>query len=79
VGAKTNEYSFGVDVPLGSALTLSTGLASSKVDGGENMNSVGLGVAYSMSKRTTLYTGFRKENTAAGDTSLFAAGVKHTF
>ncbi|OGB18278.1 MAG: hypothetical protein A2W72_14165 [Burkholderiales bacterium RIFCSPLOWO2_12_67_14] len=79
VGAKTNEYSFGVDVPLGSALTLSTGLASSKVDGGENMNSVGLGVAYSMSKRTTLYTGFRKENTAAGDTSMFAAGVKHTF
>lgn len=81
VGAKTNEYSFGVDVPLGSALTLSAGLASSKVDvdGSENMNSVGLGVAYSMSKRTTLYTGFRKENKAAGDTSLFAAGVKHTF
>lgn len=81
VGAKTNEYSFGVDVPLGSALTLSTGLASSKVDvdGSENMNSVALGVTYSMSKRTTLYTGFRKENKAAGDTSLFAAGVKHTF
>ncbi|MDG5974790.1 porin [Hydrogenophaga taeniospiralis CCUG 15921] len=79
VGSKTTEYSFGADVPLGSALTLSTGLASSKVDGGDNRNSVGLGVAYSMSKRTTLYTGFRKENKAAGDTSLFAAGVKHTF
>lgn len=79
VGSKTSEYSFGADVPLGSALTLAAGLASSKVDGGDNRNSVGLGVTYSMSKRTTLYTGFRKENKAAGDTSLFAAGVKHTF
>lgn len=81
---KTNEYQLGVDVPLSSALTLSAGYASSKTDGGEKRTGYGISAGYSLSKRTTLYAGFRdmegKTNAVVTkEQSLYAVGVNHKF
>ena len=81
----TKDFSFGVDVPLSSALVLSTGFTQVRPDnGGDNANSFALGANYSLSKRTSVYGGFRKDNDAAvinvdGVKSRFGVGVKHTF
>ena len=75
----SKDFTIGADVPLGSAMTLSAGFTTVKFDNADTQNSFGIGLAYSLSKRTTAYTGFRKDNEAAGDTSLFAVGLKHTF
>lgn len=75
----TKDFTIGADVPLGSAMTLSTGFTTVRPDSGDTWNSFGIGLAYALSKRTTAYTGFRKDNEAAGDLSLFAVGLKHTF
>lgn len=79
MGFKIIEYFFGVDVFLGFVLILLIGLVFLKVDGGENMNSVGLGVVYFMFKCIMLYIGFCKENKVVGDISLFVVGVKYIF
>ena len=76
--AKTTDLSFGADVPLGANLTLSAGYASSKADGAERASGLGLGVAYSLSKRTTVYGGFLDTKNAAPDTR-YGFGLKHTF
>jgi len=80
-GGKTNSYQLGADVPLG-AVTLSVGYASSKVDGDSESNSAfGVAAAYSLSKRTMVYTGFRAEDRKAtgGDADIFAVGLNHKF
>ena len=85
VGADSKDYSFGVDVPLSAALVLSTGFTQVRPDaGGDKANSFAVGVNYSLSKRTSVYGGFRKDNKAAdagfdGVGSRFGVGVKHTF
>ena len=76
--AKTTDLSFGADVPLGANLTLSAGYASSKADGAERASGLGLGVAYSLSKRTTVYGGFLDTKNAGPDTR-YGFGLKHTF
>lgn len=76
--AKTTDLSFGADIPLGSSLTLSTGYASSKLDGAERASGLSLGVAYSLSKRTTVYGGFLDTKNAGPDTR-YGFGLKHTF
>ncbi len=85
--SKSREYQVGVDVPLGAALTLSTGVARSKltIAGGE-VKSTGFGLAakYDLSKRTFLYTGLQAaKNDGPGSneirTDVFAAGVQHKF
>jgi len=75
------EYTIGADIPVGSALVASVGFASSdpKAAGVKTNTSYSAGVAYSLSKRTTAYAGFRKNNKAAGDVSLVAVGLKHAF
>ena len=87
-GDKANEYQIGVDVPLGNALTLSTGVARSKIKlaGGGEVKSTGFGLAakYAVSKRTFLYTGLQlaKNEINAGNetkTDTFAVGVQHKF
>lgn len=81
-GTKTNSYQIGADIPLGSALTLSVGYASSKVKGASESDSAfGVAAAYSLSKRTLLYTGFRAEDRKATgtDSDIFAFGVNHKF
>jgi len=79
------DLTIGVDVPLGAALTLSAGYTVADYDaGGDKGQAVGLALAYSLSKRTVLYTGFNKLNdeavAASGNAEhTFAAGIKHSF
>lgn len=79
-GAKTNSYQLGADIPMGSALTLSVGYASSKVDvpGAKSATGFGVAAGYSLSKRTTVYGGLRATNNIAGK-DLWAVGVNHKF
>jgi predicted porin len=81
--ADVTDFTIGADVPLAANIVLSAGYASSKADGGARANSYGLGVAYVLSKRTTVYGGLRNDNavaTAAGGVdSRYGVGVKHTF
>lgn len=79
-GAKTNSYQLGADVPMGAALTLSVGYASSKVDtaGAKSSSGFGVAAAYSLSKRTTVYGGLRATNNVAAN-DLWAVGVNHKF
>jgi predicted porin len=84
--AKANEYQIGVDVPLGAALTVSAGVARSKVTGvGADIKSTAFGLAarYELSKRTFLYTGLqlaKSEITGVeSKTDTFATGVQHKF
>ncbi|MFC3686517.1 porin [Hydrogenophaga luteola] len=75
---KTTDLTFGADVPLGANLVLSAGYASSKTDGAERLSGLGLGVAYSLSKRTTVYGGFLDTKNTGPDTR-YGFGLKHTF
>ena len=81
-----DDITVGVDVPLGGALTLSTGFTHVRPEVGDNGNSFAVGVKYDLSKRTSVYTGFRKDNDAAnaseamgGVDSRFALGLRHNF
>ena len=96
--AKATDLQIGADVPLSAALTLSAGYAQSK-DGGSlgsgKRTGFGVAAAYSLSKRTTVYGGFRTAKAKNGtvllatdadgelnDTTkanVFAVGLKHTF
>lgn len=87
-GGKDNEYTLGVEVPVG-AVKLSAGYAASetKVNGAKTIEAsgFGLGARYALSKRTSLYGGYSavKAENAAGakttDTKIFALGVRHDF
>lgn len=83
VGAKVNSYQLGVDVPLGSAVVLSAGYASSKPNGGDADSGFGVAVGYNLSKRTTVYGGVRAESRKASngqkDGDIYAVGLKHSF
>jgi predicted porin len=83
---KANEYQIGVDVPLGSAITVSGGVARSKVtttSGDVKSTGVGLAAKYELSKRTFLYTGLQLSKNEVGSTDVktdtFAVGVQHKF
>jgi predicted porin len=86
-GADATEYQLGVDVPVGTALTLSASYAKSDDNatlGNQSRSGVGLAAAYTLSKRTFLYTGYTNNKfsqpTASDDTvSAFAVGVQHKF
>ncbi len=88
-GAKANDYHIGVDVPLGSALTLSGGYASSKQKTGgvttSKTDGFGIAAKYSLSKRTTTYAGYRDADTENGagvttsERKEFIVGVNHAF
>lgn len=78
VAGKINSYQLGADVPVGPALTVSVGYASSKASGGKSATGVGLAAAYTLSKRTMIYGGLRAANKEAGN-DLWAIGVNHKF
>lgn len=83
-GMDTDEMSLGVDFPVGDALTLSAGVASSEMDGAsETSRSAAFGFSYALSKRTTAYGGVRKDNDAAtaagGVDTRYGVGIRHTF
>ena len=76
-------------MPLASNLTFSVGYARvSGKDNGvkvEKGSSFGAAVAYSLSKRTTVYAGVNSTKfedvpvTTTEKTSIYAVGLKHTF
>ena len=86
---KSNQFQFGVDVPVGPALVLSTGYAYSKDKdtngvGGTKRDGLGLGAKYSLSKRTFVYTGamWAQSKPAVGDkvkTDIYTVGLNHSF
>lgn len=86
---KANEFQFGVDIPLASNMTLALGYGQSKLKAsGESIyktKAYSAALAYSLSKRTTVYTGFNSTSgTPTGDTkdyksTTLALGLKHTF
>lgn len=83
-----NEFNIGVNVPMG-AVALSAGYANSKtkVNGATTAKASGFafGAAYSLSKRTKVYAGYRAHEIKNGagvktaDTKLYAVGVRHDF
>lgn len=76
--ANTKSYQLGADIPMG-ALTLSVGYANSKFAKTDSAFSVA--AAYALSKRTTVYTGYRAESvkSKAKDNDGFAIGLNHKF
>ncbi len=86
-GAETTEWQIGADMPISAAMTLSASYAMSDDNaklGDDKRSGFGAAVAYGLSKRTTLYGGFKmvKIDPVVGhdvDVTVFAAGVKHTF
>jgi predicted porin len=86
--AETTEWAIGADIPLSAALTVGVGYAQSQdevagVDG-EERSGYGIAVAYSLSKRTTVYGGVKSMTYdpivgADTDVTAYAIGVKHTF
>lgn len=83
---KTNDWQIGADFPLSSALSLSTGYASSKDKDGTDTKRTGysVGALYSLSKRTSTYAAFTKaKEEVAGTTAfkgtVFGAGIQHKF
>jgi predicted porin len=86
LASKTNDWQIGADFPLSSALTLSTGYASSKDKDGSDAkrSSFSVGALYALSKRTSTYAAFTK---AKGEVpgvievkgTVFGAGIQHKF
>jgi predicted porin len=85
VADEATDITVGVDVPLSAALVLSAGFTQVDYEaGGDKPNGFGLGVSYSLSKRTSVYGGFRMDNDAAVDAEIgvesrYGVGIKHTF
>jgi predicted porin len=86
LASKTNDWQIGVDFPLSSALTLSTGYAASKDKDGTDTKRAGysVGALYSLSKRTSTYAAFTKaKEKVAGTTTetdtVFGVGIQHKF
>lgn len=86
LATKTNDYQIGVDFPLSSALTLSTGYAASKDKDGSDTKRQGLafGATYTLSKRTLVYAALNSsKQKVAGTTSdkfsFVGAGLQHKF
>lgn len=78
VGARTNSYQLGADIPVSGALTVSVGFASSKISGvSSTSRAFGVSAAYALSKRTTAYAGIRAANQDGKD--IWAVGVNHKF
>lgn len=85
-GASVTDWQLGVDVPVSSALTVSGGIARSadNVTAGDAVRKgYSLAASYSLSKRTSVYTGYQSATkTLAGvdtDSSLLAVGMRHAF
>lgn len=86
IASKTDDYQIGLDFPLSSALTLSTGYAASKDKDGSDTKRQGLafGATYTLSKRTLVYAALNssKQKVAGTTTDKFSfigAGLQHKF
>ena len=82
--AKITDLQLGVDVPLSAALTISGGFAQSDGNaaaGDVETSGFGIAATYSLSKRTTAYTGYQqaKVKNSSVKSDLFAVGLRHSF
>ncbi|GAB4396868.1 MAG: porin [Rhodoferax sp.] len=88
-GYDAKEFQVGVDVPVSSALTLSASYAKSDDSNPAGVfepsrKGYGLAAAYTLSKRTFLYGGYRsntetQQNAPDNKDSVFAIGIQHKF
>ena len=84
---KENTVQIGVDVPVGASLVVSTGFARANAEnaGVADRKSTGfaLGASYSLSKRTSVYTGFNlteiKQASVKEKGNLYSVGIRHAF
>lgn len=86
---KSNEYAFGVEVPVAANLSVAAGYGQAKVKvaGAEvgKAKAYGFAVNYTLSKRTNVYAGYSQEKltqptvTGSLKDSVYAVGVKHSF
>lgn len=84
---KENVVQVGVDVPVGANLVVSTGFASAKSESvgfaDLKANGFSLGASYSLSKRTSVYTGFNlseeKQSGVKTKGNIYAVGIRHAF
>ena len=87
-GNESNGMNLGVAIPMG-AITLSVGFGSGeiKTKAGAKVSEysgIGAGVRYALSKRTSLYAGYKDEKTETANvktagTKLTAVGIRHDF
>lgn len=85
--AKISEYSISVDVPVGSALTVSAGYGYSKDNaaaGSEKRTGFTLGAMYTLSKRTDMYAGLtdwdgKIAGTRTSGNTKYGLGMRHSF
>jgi predicted porin len=86
-GKEATEWQLAVDFPVSAALTLSANYAKSDDNvalGEDQRKGLGLGFAYTLSKRTFLYGGYTTNTTtpkvgADSKLSILAVGVQHRF
>ncbi len=82
-----SDWTIGADIPVSSAIVLSTGYGSSKTTGSAadfKHTAFALDGAYILSKRSLVYAGFETDtNTPVGGadfkTTIFAVGIQHKF
>ncbi|PIW09251.1 MAG: porin [Comamonadaceae bacterium CG17_big_fil_post_rev_8_21_14_2_50_60_13] len=84
-GNDVSEWQIGVDVPVSTALTVSTGYAKSTrsftVGADDKVTAFSVVGAYALSKRTYLYGGFATSTVDSTDvkTDRYAVGINHKF
>ena len=72
-------YTVAAIVPMG-AITLKGGYTQSKNgSAAADLKKTGIGLDYALSKRTTLYTSYARDNALATDKSGFDFGIRHAF
>lgn len=77
--ADIKNYNLMVTAPVG-AFLLKAGYARSKPDNAAaTIKKVGIGLDYALSKRTTIYTSYGRNNALATDKSGYDVGIRHTF
>ncbi|MFD0668659.1 porin [Ramlibacter sp. MAHUQ-53] len=84
--ADRRSFNVSAVAPMG-AFTLKAGVGRSKLkDGPSTVRKIGLGVDYSMSKRTLIYTSWARDNGVSASTGLSASpktgfdiGIRHNF
>nr|WP_315188454.1 porin [uncultured Albidiferax sp.] len=84
---KENTVQVGVDIPVGASLVVSTGYARAKSEAAGfadlTTNGFAIGASYSLSKRTSVYTGYNRTEAKIADEkvkgNLYAVGIRHAF
>lgn len=77
-GSKAKADTLGIQYPMG-AFTLNGGLGRVNVDGVVAEKMMSAGVVYSLSKRTNVYTDLARKQFPASSSTVYGAGIAHSF